>query len=758
MALGMSRFKREQCNRTKHDSSFSHWKILIGPRDWEDHSKGKEGCSKYRIHNLPQQSGPGVYELGIAAAASVSERKIYKLVPHRHRIVVVYLGQTENVRERLRRYGGNGDHLEDSSLHLFQQVFSQGFSILYRWAPMQNKEDALRTETELLSTFDYAWNTRSNCVRRPDDILQKLHQIASGTRTLSDIARALLPFTQKQVGIQIKSIKLDEADNGSSYNNLLSRLFSFNRSRPRLVQDITGAIQEQENGKICGVALGDGSICTRPPAEKRMRCPEHKGMRTNVSTAKAIIGAPMSESHDLEDPPQTVVDESLTNTDYICGILLSDGSTCTRQPVKGRKSHKPDILLAIPAGTLAEQKAWSSNSAHQWLPFHAQSSPIPLPSFLSVPTRFPTLAGGNLDQVLELMGQGAVADYRVYLALLNLCEHTRSLESGKRVHEFLRRSTFRRDVELSNRLIRMYCKCGSVKDARRVFDQMLDRNMATWHLMIGGYTSNGLGCDGLLVFQQMKQAGVPPDGETFELVLAACAQAEAVEEGFLHFESMKEYGIVPSMEHYLEVINIMGNAGQLKEAEEFIENIPIEFGVEAWESLRKFARIHGDLDLEDCAEELLTRFDPSKAVADKLPTPPRKKQSDVNMLEEKNRATEYRYSIPYKEEDHEKLGGLSGQMREAGYVPDTRYVLHDIDEEEKEKALQYHSERLAIAYGLISTPPRTTLRIIKNLRICGDCHNAIKIMSNIVGRELIVRDNKRFHHFKDGKCSCGDYW
>lgn len=160
---------------------------------------------------------------------------------------------------------------------------------------MQNKEDALRTETELLSTFDYAWNTRSNCVRRPDDILQKLHQIASGTRTLSDIARALLPFTQKQVGIQIKSIKLDEADNGSSYNNLLSRLFSFNRSRPRLVQDITGAIQEKENGKICGVALGDGSICTRPPAEKRMRCPEHKGMRTNVSTAKAIR-APKSET------------------------------------------------------------------------------------------------------------------------------------------------------------------------------------------------------------------------------------------------------------------------------------------------------------------------------------------------------------------------------------------------------------------------------------------------------------------------------
>ncbi|CAA6657740.1 unnamed protein product [Spirodela intermedia] len=97
-------------------------------------------------------------------------------------------------------------------------------------------------------------------------------------------------------------------------------------------------------------------------------------------------------------------------------------------------------------------------------------------------------------------------------------------------------------------------------------------------------------------------------------------------------------------------------------------------------------------------------------------------------------------------------------MRAAGYVPDTRYVLHDIDEEAKERSLMYHSERLAIAFGLISTPPGTTLRVMKNLRICGDCHNAVKIISKIVGRQIIVRDNKRFHHFRDGACSCGDYW
>ena len=141
-------------------------------------------------------------------------------------------------------------------------------------------------------------------------------------------------------------------------------------------------------------------------------------------------------------------------------------------------------------------------------------------------------------------------------------------------------------------------------------------------------------------------------------------------------------------------------------------------------------------------EELLIVLPPSKVVADKVHAPQRKKQSAINMLEEKNKVAKYQCNVSYKEGDV-KLRGLTGQMREAGYVPDTRYVLHDIDEEEKEKALQYHSERLAIAYGLISTPPRTTLRIIKNLCICGDRNNVIKSMTNIFGKGIIVRDNKR---------------
>ncbi|RYR24153.1 hypothetical protein Ahy_B02g057656 [Arachis hypogaea] len=178
---------------------------------------------------------------------------------------------------------------------------------------------------------------------------------------------------------------------------------------------------------------------------------------------------------------------------------------------------------------------------------------------------------GKLAEALELMGQGSVADYGVFLAMLNLCEGTRSLEYGKMVHEFLRRSRFRGEVELNNRLIGMYEKCGNMNIARKVFDRMPERNMSSWHLMIIGYTENGAGDDALLVFQEMKEAGIRPESETFALVLAACAREEAVEEGLLHFESIKEYGIVHTIEHYMEVINILGNAGQLNEAEEFIE-------------------------------------------------------------------------------------------------------------------------------------------------------------------------------------------
>ena len=115
-------------------------------------------------------------------------------------------------------------------------------------------------------------------------------------------------------------------------------------------------------------------------------------------------------------------------------------------------------------------------------------------------------------------------------------------------------------------------------------------------------------------------------------------------------------------------------------------------------------------------------------------------------------------SHPQCAEIYEELRVLNAKMKSLGYVPDYSFVLQDVEEDEKEEILTSHSERLAIVFGIISTPPKSPIRIFKNLRVCGDCHNATKYISKITEREIIVRDSNRFHHFKDGICSCGDYW
>ncbi|XP_074272973.1 pentatricopeptide repeat-containing protein At2g15690, mitochondrial-like [Silene latifolia] len=361
----------------------------------------------------------------------------------------------------------------------------------------------------------------------------------------------------------------------------------------------------------------------------------------------------------------------------------------------------------------------------------------------------------KVKEIIELMEKGAKPDNGdLFYVLFDECGVVKVLDDAKKVHDFYLRSPFRGDIRLNNKVLEMYSQCGSMVDARRVFDHMPERNMDSWHLMITGYATNSLGDEGLQLFEKMKDLGLHPTSDTFHAILAACAGAEAVEEGFIYLEKMRtDHGIEPTLDHYLGLLDVLGASGHLFEAKEYVEKLPFQPTVAVWEVLKNYARIHGDIDLEDHLDDLIAHLDPSKANATKIPAPPPKKRMAVNMMEGRNRLPEFKNPTLYKDDEKYKAA-----MKEQSYVPDTRYVLHDIDQEAKEQALLYHSERLAIAYGLISTPPRTPLRIIKNLRICGDCHNAIKIMSRIVGRELIVRDNKRFHHFKGGKCSCGDYW
>ncbi|XP_073145549.1 pentatricopeptide repeat-containing protein At4g32450, mitochondrial-like [Henckelia pumila] len=385
---------------------------------------------------------------------------------------------------------------------------------------------------------------------------------------------------------------------------------------------------------------------------------------------------------------------------------------------------------------------------------------------------------GKLKEAVELLGQleqqGISVDLPRYLAVMQLCGENKALEEAKSVHEHLLKSTPHPEIRIYNNILEMYSKCGSMVDAFEVFDKMPRRNLTSWDILIYWLAKNDNGEDSIYLFEQFKKSGLKPDGQMFLGVFSACGVLGDIVEGMLHFESMsKDYGIFPSIEHYVGVVDMLGRAGFLDEALEFMEKMPVEPGVEIWETLMNFCRMHGNLELGERCADIVQLLDPSRLneqsreglipinAADLAKEKERKKLSGQNLLEVRSRVHEYRAgdrSHPDHERIYAVLRGLKQQMKEVGYVPETKFVLHDVDIEAKEEALMAHSERLAAAQGFLTTPARSPLRIIKNLRVCGDCHNAFKIISSIVGREIIARDSKRFHHFKDGLCSCNDYW
>ncbi|KAG5559222.1 hypothetical protein RHGRI_008956 [Rhododendron griersonianum] len=295
--------------------------VLVGPSDWEDHSLGKEGVERYRVHNLPDcYSCPGLYELGLVISGAHSGSKIGNLDP-----VIVYLGQTDNVRTRLQRYGRDGAHLDG----LFSEAFSKDYSIAFRWAPMKNKAEAEKTETRVLNTYDYALNKGNNGVRRLGDVFQKLQGSTSSGAQFLTPAKKLSHFHHKKNDVKIDTCKPLSWEDGSRIytnwesNDLLPQIFKFGRSQPRLVTPSLGFNDDHSN--ICGVALGHGSVCTWPPVGGRKRCDAHKGMKINDFASKKLL----------------TEGKSLVNSSPSCGVTLDNGNVIL---LNGPTQHSDERL------------------------------------------------------------------------------------------------------------------------------------------------------------------------------------------------------------------------------------------------------------------------------------------------------------------------------------------------------------------------------------------------------------------------------
>eukprot|EP01018_Ginkgo_biloba_P019525 Gb_02229 [translate_table: standard] len=393
---------------------------------------------------------------------------------------------------------------------------------------------------------------------------------------------------------------------------------------------------------------------------------------------------------------------------------------------------------------------------------------------------------GQANEALTLFNQmqlaGIKLDLGTMLSVLPACAHLAALQQGKWIHGYIIRSEFQSEV-VWTALIDMYAKCGAIENAWRLFIKMSTRDVVSWNAMIAGYGMHGYGQDALALFSQMLQTDIKPNDISFICILSACSHAGMVEEGRQCFDCMiQDYFITPSVEHYACMVDLLGRAGHLEEAHNLIKSMPLEPGASVWGALLGACRICCNIELGECVAERLLELEPEKAgryvllsniyaaagrwedvgkVRTMMKERGVQKTPGCSLIEVHNRVHSFRVgdrSHPQSEKIYAMLETLTGQIKEAGYVPNTNFVLHDVEEELKENMLSSHSEKLAIAFGLINTSPGTPIQITKNLRVCGDCHSATKFISKIVRREIIVRDANRYHHLKDGVCSCGDYW
>ncbi|MBA0793451.1 hypothetical protein Gohar_017855, partial [Gossypium harknessii] len=394
---------------------------------------------------------------------------------------------------------------------------------------------------------------------------------------------------------------------------------------------------------------------------------------------------------------------------------------------------------------------------------------------------------GNANESLVLFDwmreEGIVPDKITMVTVVNACSKLGAMHKARFVHDYICSMKFSLNVILGTAMIDMYAKCGSVDFAREIFDGMREKNVISWSVMIAAYGYHGQGKKALDLFPMMLNCGIMPNRITFVSLLYACSHAGLVDEGFELFNIMwDKYGVKPDVKHCTCMVDLLGRAGRLDEALKLIENMTVEKDEGLWSAFLAACRIHKHVELAEWAAKSLLELQPQNPghyvllsniyanagmwedmakVRNLMTKRNLKKIPGWTWIEVDNKIHQFSVgdkSHPLSKEIYGLLKSLIEKLELAGYVPDTNFVLHDVDEEVKVGMLYTHSEKLAITFGLIATPEGTPIRITKNLRVCGDCHTFIKFVSAITKRSIIVRDSNRFHHFIEGACSCGDYW
>ncbi|KAG9443476.1 hypothetical protein H6P81_014816 [Aristolochia fimbriata] len=357
------------------------------------------------------------------------------------------------------------------------------------------------------------------------------------------------------------------------------------------------------------------------------------------------------------------------------------------------------------------------------------------------------------------------------------------LENGIWIHSYMDKNKYEYNGVLGTSLIDMYSKCGGIESALSIFHAISRKKLGHWSAIIVGMGMHGMAKETLELFEEMKRVGMRPHGITFIGVLNACSHTGEVNQGLHYFQQMvNEYRIAPTIEHYGCAVDLLCRAGRLEEAKNVIDKMPMKPNEIIWMSLLSGCRNHGNIDLGEYAAKRVIELDPmatgcyvllsniyaAAGLWDKV-SELRKVMKAEGLAKDPGRSSiehggmVHNFIVgdrahPQTKDIYSKLNDMKKRLHAAGYKPDTTQVLLCLEEKDKEAELAYHSERLAIAFGLINNETGKPIRVVKNLRVCNDCHVVTKLLSEIYSCEIIVRDNRRFHHFKNGLCSCRDYW
>lgn len=387
-----------------------------------------------------------------------------------------------------------------------------------------------------------------------------------------------------------------------------------------------------------------------------------------------------------------------------------------------------------------------------------------------------------LELCIQMQQEGIKPNSATVSCLLQACAGLSLLHKGKEIHALSIRNGFMGDIYVTTTLVDMYSKCGGLKTAYEVFQRTRNKTLATWNSMITGLAIHSLGKKAISLFDRMQEEGFRPDAVTFTALLSSCKASGLLDEGWQYFDSMSSgYGIIPTIEHYSCMVDLLGKSGYLDEAWEFVKTMQLEPDAAVWGALLGSCRVHCDLKLAEVAAKNLFKlepYNPANYVMMMNVYEISERLEDAEGIRELMDAAGVKFGQtwswieisqtihafyatgkphPDEGEIYFKLYQLVSEMKELGYVPDTKCVHQNIDEVEKEKMLLAHTEKLAITYGLIKMS-NVPIRVIKNRRMCSDCHTTAKYISLLRKCDIFLKDGTRFHHFSNGKCSCNDFW